>query len=151
LLLRLFLLKEITLWRIKVSKPLSKQSLKLFVFLPAVFFLTVSGDKCNDKKDGLVSYKARLEIKALCMNYTLRLLEGNLDTALIDRNWTDETTGKSYKNVFGLVNPCDFPYIIKEGGEFRFIIDSVKTKVCPVCLAYYPTPPKKLWVKVIEQ
>lgn len=125
--------------------------MKLLILFPVISLLTVSTDKCNNKKEKPDTYKAKLEIKAQCMNYTLRLLKGNLDTSMINTNWTDETTGKSYKNVFGLVNPCDFPSSIMEGDEFYFRIVSTKDSDCAVCLAYYPTPPKKLWVKVIEK
>lgn len=97
------------------------------------------------------TYKAKLEIKAICMNYTLRLTEGSLDTTHVAANWTDETTGKSYQNVFALGNPCTFPATIELGQEFNFVIDTTKDqKQCAVCMAYYPTPPKKLFIKVVE-
>ena len=85
------------------------------------------------------------------MNYTLALVEGNADSSLINTSWTDESSGKAYKNVFGLANPCDFPENIKEGDEFYFVIDTAKGKNCPVCMAYYPTPPKKLSIKVVPK
>jgi hypothetical protein len=92
--------------------------MKMLIFLSAIFVLTISAQNCNSNKQKVITesaksdttrYKARLETKAICMNYTLRLLEGNIDTSLIVSNWTDETTGKSYKNVFALGNPCTFP------------------------------------------
>ena len=125
--------------------------MKLLLFLPAIFLLTVSADKCNSKKAGDGVYKAKLEIKGICMNYTLRLLEGNLDTSMVDATWTDESTGKSYTNVFALANPCTFPASIEEGNEFYFQIDSSGKRDCAVCMAYYPTPPKKLHIKVVEK
>jgi hypothetical protein len=126
--------------------------MKLFVLLAGLFVLTVSADKCGKKSStGDKVYKGKLEIKALCMNYTIRLLDGNIDTSQIAANWTDENTGKSYKNVFALANPCSFPSSIDEGGEFNFIIDSTGKKGCAVCMAYYPTPPKKLHIKVLEK
>ena len=85
------------------------------------------------------------------MNYTISLVEGNIDTSLISGNWTDESTGKSYRKVFGLANPCDFPASIKEGDEFSFVIDTAKGKDCAVCMAYYPTPPHKLSIKVVAK
>lgn len=127
------------------------KTLKLLLFLPAIFLLTVSADKCNSKKSGSDVYKARLEVKGICMNYTLRLLEGNLDTSLVTANWTDETTNKSYANVFALSNPCTFPATIEEGHDFYFKIDSAGKSDCAVCMAYYPTPPKKLHIKVVEK
>jgi len=125
--------------------------MKQLLILPALFILTVSADKCGSKKDKTNTYKAKLETKALCMNYTLRLVEGNIDTSLIAASWTDESTGKTFTNAFALANPCDFPSTINEGDEFYFTIDTAKTKDCPVCMAYYPTPPRKLSIKVVPQ
>jgi hypothetical protein len=129
--------------------------MKLLFFLSAVFILTVSADKCgNKKKPGATItniYKAKLETKALCMNYTLRLLEGDIDTSLITASWTDESTGKSYSNVFGLGSPCTFPSNIEQGDDFYFQIDTSQKQECAVCMAYYPTPPRKLSIKVVDK
>ena len=122
--------------------------MKILVPLTAIFLLSSPIQNCNDKKKESSSYKGKLEIKALCMNYTISLIEGDLDTSKIAAKWTDETTGKSYINVFALGNPCDFPSTIKQGDEFYFSIDTVKEKNCAVCMAYYPTPPKKLIVTI---
>ncbi|HEX7905342.1 MAG TPA: hypothetical protein VF487_15825 [Chitinophagaceae bacterium] len=124
--------------------------MKLFIFLASLFTLTVSADSCKKKKDNTV-HKGKLEIKAMCMNYTIGVLDGSIDTSLIAANWTDETTGKLYQNVFRLGSPCDFPDSIKEGQEFYFIVDTMSKQGCPVCMAYYPTPSKKLMIKVVEK
>jgi len=126
--------------------------MKLLLLLPAIFLLTISANKCSKtKKSDTTTYKARLEIKALCMNYTLRLLEGDMDTSLITASWTDESAGKSYTNVFGLASPCSFPPNIQQGDDFYFQIDSSEKQDCPVCMAYYPTPPRKLSIIVVEK
>lgn len=125
--------------------------MKLFIFLSAIFMLTISADKCGKKKTEAGLYKAKLETKAICMNYTLRLLEGNIDTSLITANWTDESTGKSYANVFALGSPCTFPANIQQGDDFYFRIDTSQKQECAVCMAYYPTPPRKLSIKVVEK
>ena len=125
--------------------------MKFFLLLPAIFLVTISADKCGKKGTTAGTYKARLETKALCMNYTLRLLEGNIDTSLITANWTDESTGKSYTNVFGLGSRCTFPSNIEQGDDFYFIIDTTQKQECAVCMAYYPTPPRKLSIKVVEK
>jgi hypothetical protein len=125
--------------------------MKLFVFLSAIFFLTISADKCDKKKKAGSVYKAKLEIKALCMNYTIKVVEGNIDTSLIVANWTNEATGKTHTNVFALGSPCTFPSSIQQGDEFYFSIDTAAVKNCAVCMAYYPTPPKKLSIKVVEK
>jgi hypothetical protein len=107
---------------------------------------------CKNKKSGLPSncYKGRLVIQAACMNYTISLEQGNLDTSLMASHWTDETTGKTYKNVFALGSRCTFPSRIKEGDEFYFTLDSTPVQNCAVCLMYYPVPPKKLSIKVLD-
>lgn len=128
--------------------------MKALILLSSLVLLNVSADKCSDKKETATTnnkYKARLETKALCMNYTFTLQEGKLDTTFVDAVWTDETTGKTYQNAFGFANPCDFPSTINEGDEFWFVIDSTKQKDCAVCMAYYPTPPKKVWMRVVPE
>ncbi len=126
--------------------------MKITLSLAAIFLLCISAENCSGKKKDNSLYKGKLEIKALCMNYTIRLLEGNLDTSLIAASWTDDHAGKSYTNVFGLANPCEFPSTINQGDEFYFSIDSSKTKKdCIVCMAYYPTPPKRLSIKIIPK
>ena len=122
--------------------------MKILISLTTIFLLSLPAKDCSQKKKESSLLKGKLEIKALCMNYTIRLIEGKLDTSRIVANWTDETTGKSYKNVFGLANPCDFPAAIKEGDEFYFTVETAKDKNCAVCMAYYPTPRKKLLIKV---
>jgi hypothetical protein len=125
--------------------------MKVVIPLAIVSLLSLPTQKCQDKKKDSALYKGKLEIKALCMNYTIRLTEGDIDTSLIASAWTDESTGKFYNKVFGLGNPCDFPSTIQQGDEFYFSIDSVKEKNCAVCMAYYPTPPKKLIIKVVNK
>ena len=111
--------------------------------------LTSAGD-CSKKTDNKARYKGRFEIAGICMNYTIQLLEGTIDSSAIATNWTDEVTGKSYTNVFGLKNPCVIPSTIKQGDEFYFYIDTTKKKDCIACLAYYPTPPKKLSIIIVQ-
>lgn len=124
--------------------------MKFLISLTTVFFVSLQANNCHQKKTDPALYKGKLEIKALCMNYTIRLTEGSLDTSQIAAQWTDETTGKSYNNVFGISNPCDFPADIKQGDEFYFRIDTVKARNCAVCMAYYPTPRKKLIIKIVK-
>jgi hypothetical protein len=109
--------------------------------------MMVTNKNCNKNKT-TDCFKGRLEIKGICSNYTIKLLEGNIDTSLLVENWTDEHTGKAYTNVFALGSPCTFPESIKEGDEFYFKIDTVQQD-CNVCMAYYPTPQKKLAIKVV--
>lgn len=122
--------------------------MKLFFLLTTVFLISVSAENCT-KESTEKTYKGRLEIAGICMNYTISVLEGNIDTSLIVADWTDDVTGKPYQNVFKLGSPCTFPATIKQGDEFYFVIDSSQAQNCAVCLAYYPTPKKILPIKIV--
>lgn len=124
--------------------------MKQLILLFTLAILLLSNSDCTKNKSA-ARYKGKLEITGICMNYTIRVTEGNIDPALIVDNWTDETTSKSYDKVFRLGNPCDFPATLKQGDEFYFIIESAKGKDCAVCMAYYPTPPKALSIKVVTE
>lgn len=123
--------------------------MKIFFLFVAVMFLQ---SKCNKGNEPVAvnCYKGRLEIKGICSNYTISLLEGGLDTSKIVSSWTDENTGKTYRNVFALGNPCSFPDEISEGQEFYFTLDTPEQD-CVVCQAFYPVPPKSLAVKVLDK
>jgi hypothetical protein len=123
--------------------------MKHFFIFSALTTLLLSNSDCSKKKIATANYKGKLEIAGICMNYTISVVEGDADAAVVD-NWTDEMTNKSYQNVFRLGNPCDFPATIKQGDEFYFSIDTTKGKDCAVCMAYYPTPLKVLSIKVVQ-
>lgn len=125
-------------------------TMKLLLILSIFTVLTVAAADCGKKSTGTVKYKARLEIKGICFNYTISLLDP-ADTLDINADWTDEMTNKSYSNVFSLGNPCDFPATIKQGDEFYFTIDTATKKDCAVCMAYYPKPSKALTIKVVDK
>ena len=126
--------------------------MKSIFVAPALFLLALSATRCkNEEKATAGPLKARLETKALCSNYTFTVTGGNIDTSLVAASWSDETTGKTFTKAFGIANPCDFPADIKEGEEFYFTIEKQSSKECAVCMAYYPTPPKKLMIKVVPK
>ncbi|HTG55695.1 MAG TPA: hypothetical protein VL943_05485 [Niabella sp.] len=126
--------------------------MKNFLF-GSLLFLTISS--CNNKtapvsnnKNGKM--KARFEVSGLCSNYTFSLLEGSKDTSLVEASWTNPQTDSTYTNAFGVKNPCDLPEGLKVGDEFYFELDNDRPNRCMVCMAYYPTPAKKLNIKVLE-
>lgn len=123
--------------------------MKLNIIISVIIVITLQTNTCT--KIQAHQYKGKLEVKGICMNYTIRLLEGNMDTSTIVASWKDEVTGKSYNNVFALGSPCTFPSGIKEGDEFYFTIDEKPVQNCAVCLAYYPKPSRSLAIKVIEK
>jgi len=87
-------------------------------------------------------FKARMEIKGMCMNYVIKVLDGDISKLNLEREWKDETDGKVYSNVFALGSRCSFPDIA-EGGEFFFSLTGVEDAGCNVCLAYRPVPAAK--------
>ena len=117
------------------------------IFFSALLSLALANKPCNPNKQANC-FKGRLEIKGICSNYTISVIEGNIDTSLVAANWQDENTGKKYQNVFALDNPCSFPADIEQGGEFYFTLSAEKEKDCNVCMAYYPVPPKRLSIAV---
>jgi hypothetical protein len=124
--------------------------MKLIVILYLTLASALSVDGC--KKSSAVPadcFKGRLEIKGQCMNYTIKVLEGSIDTSRIMNTWKDEGTGRVHENVFRLASVCNFPPEIQQGDEFYFRIESVPgAKGCAVCMAYYPTPSKELSIVV---
>lgn len=100
------------------------------------------------KTDG--RFTGRLEVAGICKNYTVSVIEGDMDKKLVESEWTDPSTQKKYTNAFRLGNPCDFPATIKAGDTFHFVLDTAPSKDCIVCMAYYPTPSKALSIKVVE-
>lgn len=116
-----------------------------FIFLLALFFCNVIG--CRKTDVGPV-YTGRLEIDGICGNYTIKALNGGLDTTQVQANWTDPITQIAYSNVFGLSNPCDFPDSLQPGDTFEFRL-LAPTSGCIQCLAFYPTPAKSLSIQVL--
>jgi hypothetical protein len=122
------------------------------IVLLMLSIVTLSAFKC--KKEAVVNkpscYKGRLEVKGTCINYTIKLLEGNVISDKIEKNWKDPITGKEYTNVFRLENICNFPATLKEGDEFYFELENNPSTECFRCLAFYPTPAKGMSIKVIS-
>jgi hypothetical protein len=129
--------------------------MKVFLLIASFILLTSTKESCHKKKKNVDigaadCYKGKLEVKGGCMNYTISITGGNFDTSLVLANWTDENTGKSYKNVFALGSRCTFPETINEGDVFYFVIDNTSVQNCAVCMMYYPVPAKKLSIKIIR-
>jgi hypothetical protein len=117
-------------------------------FILSAMFLS-GKEGCHKKQMTTGCYKGQLAVKGLCMNYTIKVLEGNIDTSLIQAQWKDEHTDQSYSNVFALASKCNFPASIKEGDVFYFKIEP-SVQNCMVCMAYYPVPAKSLSIKVVD-
>jgi hypothetical protein len=136
--------------------------MKLLFVLSLLSIITLSNSDCKQKKEKkslptksveqLITdtLRGKLEIAGICKNYTISLLEGKMDSSLFESSWKNEADGKTYQNVFRLGNPCNFPESIRQGSPFYFIIDTTRQEGCMVCEAYYPTPVKKVNIKVVK-
>ncbi|ANH84016.1 hypothetical protein A8C56_16905 [Niabella ginsenosidivorans] len=121
----------------------------VFVLVAGISVITACTPRASRSVPG--RYKARFEVAALCSNNTFSVIEGNIDTSLVEASWTNPQTGKIYKNAFAISNPCSFPATLKEGATFYFeIVPKDTSQHCAVCMAYYPTPHKRLNIKVIQ-
>ena len=120
-----------------------------FIYLFALLFLLSCSKNISDSELES-SYKGKLVVKGICMNYVIQVLDSDFDSSLIELNWINEFSDISYTNVFALGSVCDFPEDIDEGDEFNFIIDNSKDNNCAVCLAYSPTPNKYLSITVLD-
>lgn len=126
--------------------------MKVLMLFALLSTLLISASDCSSKKEATANRcKGRLEIKGICLNYTIKLLEGQVDTSKIHASWKDESSGKTHTNVFGLGDPCRFPDSLKEGDEFYFTVDTIAPKECMICNAYYPTPVRTLVFKVLDK
>ncbi|MER3464216.1 MAG: hypothetical protein C4329_07165 [Chitinophagaceae bacterium] len=114
------------------------------ILVSLISLVSVVLTTCPKKK--INCFKGKLVDKGACVNYTISVIEGNIDTSLIVPQWTNEANGKTYHNVFALGSRCSFPADINEGDEFYFTLDAAPQN-CAVCMIYYPTPPKKLSIK----
>ena len=124
--------------------------MKTYIVVPFIFILATTTNKCKNKNESS-AYKGRLEVKGMCMNYTIKLLEGNIEASKLMAEWKNEVTGKTHSNVFALGSVCNFPSTLNEGDEFYFSIDTTYVSNCAVCLAYYPKPAKSIAIKVVNK
>jgi len=129
-----------------------KKRLTHLGFASLLLLMGASCEKSNSSRDNQPTppncFKGRLELKGICANYTIQVLEGAIDDALIEKSWTNPATGQVHKNVFGIANYCSFPKELKQGDEFYFTVIEKNDKDCARCEAYYPTPTKKLSIQV---
>ena len=122
----------------------------IYVLLAIIPLLAAETTSCNKKSNNSACLKGRLEIKGICSNYVITIIDGPVDTSRVVANWTDPETNKMYKNVFALGSPCTFPAAINEGEEFYFEYVTETKEDCAVCLAFRPVPEKNNMIKVLE-
>ena len=131
------------------GKRVKSMGLKL-VFALGVLLTAFSQQRCNKEQPAGTCFKGRLEVKGICSNHTITVLEGSIDPATVEASWTDPNTGKTYSQVFALGSPCSFPASINEGDEFYFTLQA-PVQHCAVCEAWYPKPSKALAITVLDK
>lgn len=112
-----------------------------------VLSLPLFGFQCS-KLDDVAVYKGKLAVAGVCGNYTIVILEGTMPSNLYEDVWVDPHAGTTHRRAFRLENICSFPSSIQEGDEFYFSLRSNNSNGCVTCMAYYPTPEKKLSIRV---
>ena len=117
-----------------------------------IFFIILLNISCNKSNDTSVAcFKGKLVLKGICMNYVIQIIEGDVDKALYESSWQNPLTNTTYQNVFGLASTCTFPTTIKEGDEFYFSIPKNPiVPTCADCMAYSPTPSKKINIEICK-
>ena len=107
-----------------------------------ILFTVLTAATCNPKTETALAvncFKGKLVIKGICMNYVVQVVQGDTSKLKIAATWMDETTDKTYNNVFALGSKCNFPDM-QEGDEFYFTLADKPEEGCNVCLAYRPVP-----------
>lgn len=124
--------------------------MKKLISVLLVVLMVASAYQCNNKtgsgKEGTL--KGRLVVKEICSHYVVQVISGSSDTSRVTNGWLDDKRGKTYDNVFTVSNRCSFPADLKEGDEFEFTFEPEVMEDCAVCMAYYPTPPKRNTIKI---
>ena len=125
--------------------------MRLLYFLLALApFVSSQSTSCNKKSVTENCMKGRLEIKGICSNYVITIIDGPIDASKIASTWTDPETNKTYTNAFKLGSPCTFPSTLNEGDEFYFTFIEETKEDCAVCMAYRPVPEKINTIKVLN-
>jgi hypothetical protein len=116
-------------------------------------FFVLLNISCNKSNDTIQNcFKGKLVLKGLCMNYVIQIIEGDVDKTLYESSWQNPSTKTTYQNVFGLGSICTFPSTINEGDEFYFSIPkSSIVQTCAQCMAYSPTPSKKISIEICNK
>lgn len=120
-------------------------------FLLVFVLMILSSYQCNRKAAaGTGKLRGKLIIKEICAHYVIQVIEGTVDTSMVTYGWKDDKRNKVYDKVFTVSNRCSFAAdSLKEGDEFEFTFDkNPPPENCLVCMAFYPTPPKRHPIKV---
>ncbi len=109
---------------------------------------------CNKPKSVISSeaisdcLMGKLVKRGICGQYVIELQSADAQGVEIAKSWNDPSSATSYKNVFTVANPCDFPSAIKQGETFTFTLADKGVNTCSLCEAYTPTPSARNLISV---
>jgi len=127
--------------------------LPLLLILSGIFIIL----SCNRKTSANLAegemkndtiYKGVLVKSGICSQKVVEVI-GEKEGLRFEESWTDESSNKTYRNVFSVKNICDFPGDIKEGDTISFR-KGKEVKQCAVCMAYTPVPETHVEIEVIN-
>lgn len=119
-----------------------------------LYFIVLMLLFCHCKKEAKepIYYQGKILSLGICNNPIVEVLDPLLDKNLYEATWTNELTKQEYKNVVGSSNKCTFPGMLKEGDIFYFTITEPKVPAsCVQCLAYSPSPMRKLYISIYQK
>ena len=117
-----------------------------FVTIHLFFNTGCTKDDIQNKMSGIQPgecLKGVLVKKGICGQRVVKVLSEDKNGIRLASSWKDESSGKTFTDVFAVENSCSFPSSISEGGEFTFKLSSVKDNGCVTCQAYTPVPAEK--------
>lgn len=114
----------------------------LFVIFMSVFAGCTKAEQQN-KTSGSGCFKGILVKKGICGQYVIKVLTEDKQGLNFAATWTDESSAKTFTNVFTAENFCSFPSSASEGDEISFKVTTVKENACIVCQAFTPVPAEK--------
>ena len=88
-------------------------------------------------------WKGILVKKGICGQRVIKIISSDKNGLAFATTWKDETSGKTYENVFTVENFCTFPSSVNEGDEVSFSVTANRSNNCIVCQAYTPVPNEK--------
>ena len=91
-------------------------------------------------------------IGGICSQYTIQLIDGDMDPARYVKTWKNNMTDSVYHNVFAVANYCYFnTQNLQKGDVFQFnLLADSAVQNCAVCLIYEPIPPVANTIRVIR-
>ena len=81
--------------------------------------------------------------KGICGQRVIKIISQTKEGVAYAPQWNNESSCKTYENVFTVENSCAFPASINEGDELSFRLTSDKANDCVQCLALTPVPNEK--------